>query len=53
MLFGVGAESLEVELIDWEALPMDEIVFLMVYWMLTHEREVQHEGYEGAVQAAV
>lgn len=47
VLFGVGEESLEVELFDWDALPMDEIAFPTVHWMLAHEREVMEKGYSG------
>ena len=46
-LFGVGEESLEVELFDWDALPTDEIAFPTVHWMLAHEREVMEKGYSG------
>ena len=46
-LFGVGEESLEVRLFDWDALPMDEIAFPTVHWMLAHEREVMAKGYSG------
>ena len=46
-LFGVGEESLEVALFDWDKLPMEEIAFPTVHWMLGHEREVQTNGYGG------
>jgi len=46
-LFGIGEESLEVQLFDWDALPMDEIAFPTVHWMLGHEREVMAKGYRG------
>ena len=46
-LFGVGEESLEVRLFDWNALPTDEIAFPTVHWMLAHEREVMAKGYSG------
>jgi hypothetical protein len=46
-LFGVGEESLEVQLFDWDNLPMDEIAFPTVHWMLGHEREVMAKGYSG------
>ncbi len=36
-----------MQLFDWDALPMDEIAFPTVHWMLRHEREVQREGYSG------
>jgi len=36
-----------VELFDWDALPMDEIAFPTVHWMLSHEREVMERGYSG------
>ncbi|WP_339765327.1 NUDIX hydrolase [uncultured Hoeflea sp.] len=46
-LFGVGEESLEVQLFDWDKLPTDEIAFPTVQWMLCHEREVMEKGYSG------
>ncbi|GAB5462542.1 NUDIX hydrolase [Hoeflea alexandrii] len=46
-LFGVGEESLEVKLFDWDNLPVDEIAFPTVHWMLGHEREVMAKGYSG------
>ena len=46
-LFGVGEESLEVKLFDWDNLPVDEIAFPTVHWMLGHEREVMAKGYNG------
>ncbi len=46
-LYGIGEESLEVQLFDWDALPMDEIAFPTVHWMLGHEREVMAKGYRG------
>ncbi|MDF1608184.1 NUDIX hydrolase [Hoeflea sp. YIM 152468] len=46
-LFGVGEESLEVELFDWDQLPTGEIAFPTVHWMLGHEREVMANGYCG------
>lgn len=46
-LFGVGEESLEVEMFDWDRLPVGEIAFPTVDWMLRHEREVQRDGYRG------
>lgn len=46
-LFGVGEESLEVELFDWDALPTDEIAFPTVHWMLGHERQVMANGHTG------
>ncbi|MDP2732893.1 MAG: NUDIX hydrolase [Hoeflea sp.] len=46
-LFGVGEESLEVQLFDWDALPTAEIAFPTVHWMLAHEREVMEKGYSG------
>ncbi|WP_290886312.1 NUDIX hydrolase [Hoeflea sp.] len=46
-LYGVGEESLEVALFDWNNLPTDEIAFPTVHWMLAHEREVMAKGYRG------
>lgn len=46
-LYGVGEESLETRLFDWDDLPMDEIAFPTVHWMLSHEREVMAKGYAG------
>lgn len=46
-LFGVGEESLEVKLFAWDDLPMDEIAFPTVHWMLGHERMVMENGYSG------
>ena len=46
-LFGVGEESLEVKLFDWDNLPMDDIAFPTVHWMLGHEQEVMAKGYSG------
>ena len=46
-LFGVGEESLEVQLFDWDKIPTDEIAFPTVHWMLGHEREVMQKGYSG------
>ncbi len=46
-LFGAGEESLEVALFDWDKLPVDEIAFPTVHWMLGHEREVMAKGYSG------
>lgn len=46
-LFGIGEESLEVGLFDWDKLPINEIAFPTVHWMLEHEREVQRSGYRG------
>ena len=46
-LFGVGEESLEVALFDWDKLPTAEIAFPTVHWMLAHEREVMEKGYRG------
>ena len=46
-LYGIGEESLEVELFDWDKLPVDEIAFPTVHWMLGHEREVMEKGYSG------
>ncbi|MBU2484292.1 MAG: hypothetical protein KKG78_04340, partial [Alphaproteobacteria bacterium] len=38
---------LEVKLFDWDNLPIDEIAFPTVHWMLGHEREVMAKGYSG------
>jgi ADP-ribose pyrophosphatase YjhB (NUDIX family) len=46
-LFGVGEESLEVKLFDWDKIPTDEIAFPTVHWMLGNEREVMAKGYSG------
>ncbi|PWV98295.1 ADP-ribose pyrophosphatase YjhB (NUDIX family) [Hoeflea marina] len=46
-LFGAGEESLEVGLFDWDRLPLGDIAFPTVHWMLDHEREVQAKGYHG------
>ena len=36
---GVGEESLEVGLFDWEEIPWDDLAFPSVRWALNHERE--------------
>lgn len=39
--FAAGAESLEVGLFSWNAIPWEDLAFPTVRWMLKHERAVQ------------
>lgn len=39
--FGVGEETQEVGLFDWEDIPRDEIAFPSVHWALDHYRCVE------------
>jgi len=39
-VFGVGEESLEVGLFDWDEIPWDEIAFPTVLWALQNHRSV-------------
>lgn len=39
--YGVGEESLEVELVDWDDVPWDDIAFPTVTWALRHWLEVR------------
>lgn len=39
--FGVGEESLEVRLFDWDDIPFDEIAFPSVHWALGQRREMK------------
>jgi len=38
--FGVGIESLDVKLFDWDDIPWTEIAFPSVVWALGHHREL-------------
>ncbi len=39
-VFGVGEESLEVALFDWDEIPWDDIAFPTVLWALQNHRAV-------------
>jgi len=38
--FGVGVESLDVKLFDWDDIPWTEIAFPSARWALEHRREI-------------
>ncbi|MBU0725741.1 MAG: NUDIX hydrolase [Alphaproteobacteria bacterium] len=40
--FGIGEESLEVDLFRWDDIPWDDIAFPSVHWALNHHRETAH-----------
>lgn len=39
--FSPGAESLDVQLFDWDDIPWADIAFPTVEWVLNHERQVE------------
>ncbi len=44
-LFGVGEESLEVALFDWDSIPWDELAFPTVRWALDAWKRMAPDGF--------
>ncbi len=38
--FGVGEETMEARLFDWDAIPRDELAFPSVHWALDHRAQI-------------
>lgn len=42
--YGVGPESQEVKLVEWNEIPWSELAFPTVVWALTHYAETRHQA---------